>query len=74
VVAHVDALLRRRTVQVTDGGDAISTDADVGAEPGRAGSVDHPAVLDDQIEALGCSGERQDDGEGQGGHRAGRTV
>ncbi len=36
-------------VQITDGGDAIPADADVGGIPGIAGAVDDVTVAEDEI-------------------------
>ena len=50
---------RRRRRQVADRGDAVADDADVGAEPRRAGAVDDPAVGDDDVEPGRCRGGRR---------------
>ncbi len=42
--------VRRLAVEPADRRDAVAADAHVGAVPGVAGSVDHPAVPDQQVE------------------------
>ena len=62
--------------QVADRGDAIADDADVGAEPRRAGAVDHAAVGDHDVEgarlggrpAGGQRGRRRRPATGDGEH------
>ncbi len=46
----IEAPVRWRGRQVADGGDALATDADVGAAARPAQPVDHPAAFDDQIQ------------------------
>ena len=51
--AHVDALLRRKAAKRSgrpDARDAVADDRDVAEEPGGAGSVDHVAVLEHEVE------------------------
>ena len=50
VVAGVDAARRRRLGEIADGGDVVALDADVAAEPGRAGAVHDAAARDDEVE------------------------
>ncbi len=44
--------------QIAERGDPVALDADIGLGPGRAGSVDHVAVADQKIEAVGIHGRR----------------
>ena len=52
---RIDAPLRRGLVEPTDGGDAPGADADVRRVPRRAGAVDHPPMLDDDVVPVGPS-------------------
>ena len=50
VTGRVDDLARRRRSEVADGIDAPTTDPDVGAAQGRARTVDHAAVADQEVD------------------------
>ena len=60
-VGRVDARGRRGVAKGADRGDPIADDADVAAEPRRAGTVDDPPVGDDQVEARPLRGWARDE-------------
>ena len=48
-----------RAAQIAKGDDFIAANADIGAEPGVAGTIEDTSVADKEVELLGAS-ERRD--------------
>ena len=48
-VRGIDDLVRMSAIELTNGGDAVAADADIGRVPWAAGAIDDAAVLDQDI-------------------------
>ena len=50
----IDFTGRRRAGQISDGGDAVAGDADIGTDPRRTRAINDTATTDEDIEGHGC--------------------
>ena len=64
----VHRLLRRHRRQVTDRGDAVALQGNVGANRGRAAAIEHRYVADDEIHLLYLHQVGQDEPAVGNGH------